>query len=330
MNTKFILFENNTNNIKKDYSYVIMQEAFKINYVKLYEGAKWMEKKYTTNFYNLVCKNNLFLSRIWYRLYFLNTRLIKGEPYIWVFSEWHPIVEKLEIVQWIKRKYKIRTVLIIRNMIVNKKYPTVRNISLIDLMKSFDLVITDEKKDAYLYHLCFLPDPFSVITKRKTKTKVDICFSGKDKGRAELLSLIAEKAEDSGVVYDFRIMEKKVRYMNLQYSEYQPYIEIIKQDMSSNCILEVLQSGQDSCTLRLQEAVCLGKKLLTNNQNVIKEKYYNPQYIHIFNKIDDIDWNFVIERTHVDYGYEGEYSPIHFLKKIDKKLNMNRIGENYD
>ena len=102
----------------------------------------------------------------------------------------------------------------------------------------------------------------------------------------------------------------------------QPYTEIIKQDMQSNCILEIIQPGQSSYTLRFQEAICLGKKLLTNNKEVKNEKYYDPKYIQVFERPEEINWDFVKERIQVDYNYHGEYSPIVFLEKIKRRLEQ--------
>ena len=205
-------------------------------------------------------------------------------------------------------------------MIKNKKYPSVEGKDIDTLKKEYDLIVTDEKQDADMYGLVYLPDPFYNPYKKIPKIINDICFVGADKGREKILSQIAKDAEKNNVKCNFKIIGDRKKRNNLQYVNYMSYTDIIKQDMQSNCILEILQPGQDSYTLRLQEAICLGKKLLTNNTKVIHEKYYDPQYIKVFQKVDEIDWNFVTKQEKVDYKYQGDYSPVIFINIIEQKL----------
>lgn len=302
---------------KTDYPYIIMQEAIIAHTMRMCIEPTILQDKQWRNFYTKLCKKMGYIS---YSI-FLPRKLSKKGKYIFVFNEIHPIIFDLEFIKWVKKKYDVKVVLVIRNMIRNKMHPSISGVDLDKLKEKFDLIVTDEKKDADLYKLFFLPDPFSIICRRKAKIKNDICFIGLDKGRGKILKAISEKAYENNVRANIKIVGKGLKDSLIEYTDYQSYLEIIKQDMESNCILEVLQPGQDSYTLRLQEAVCLGKKLLTNNLSVVNEKYYNPRYIQIFNKVDDINWNFVKERVEVDYKYEGEYSPLIFLEKIEQKLN---------
>lgn len=304
---------------KTDYPYIIMQEAIAAHAMKMCIDPPILQKKQWRDFYTKLCKKMGYMS---YSI-FLPRNLSNKGRYIFVYNEIHPIISDLKFIKWVKKKYDVKVVLVIRNMIKNKKYPSISGVDLDKLKENFDLIVTDEKKDAELYKLFFLPDPFSKIRQKKVKIKNDICFIGLDKGRGKILKAISEKAYENHVRSNIKIVGKGSRDSLIKYTNYQSYLDIMKQDMESNCILEVLQPGQDSYTLRLQEAVCLGKKLLTNNLNVVNEKYYNPKYIQIFNKVGDIDWDFVKERIEVDYEYKGEYSPVVFLEKIEQELDNN-------
>lgn len=317
--TRFILFEICRANLKEDYSYLIHVEAMKSGILKIISTPKKFAKQNVNKFHKQTCTGKTAV--IWYRVYLNGLKLKQNQEYIFLFHDGHPAIENLQFIHWLKKKYKAKCVLIVRNRIPNKKHPAIGNIDLHVLKENFDLVVTDEQIDARLYNLLFMPDPFSTITKRKMKIKYDICFLGVDKGRAKMVSEIAKAAKKNNIDYDFRIVDGgKRKYSELTYVEWQPYLNMLKQDMQSNCILEVLQPGQESCTLRLQEAVCLNKKLLTNNVKIKDEKYYNSQYIQIFESIEKIDWRFVQERIPVNYGYEGEYSPISFLNRIKQEL----------
>ena len=95
-----------------------------------------------------------------------------------------------------------------------------------------------------------------------------------------------------------------------------PYYEVVKEVKKSNCILEVLREGYTSASLRYCEAICYNKKLLTNNKNVVNLPFYNPEYIHIFERPEDIDCDWVKERIPIDYCYDGRFSPTHLIDKI--------------
>ena len=97
-----------------------------------------------------------------------------------------------------------------------------------------------------------------------------------------------------------------------------PYDRILADVLASNCILEVVQEGQNAQTARYYEAICYNKKLLTNNMNVEKLPFYDERYIRVFKTIDDIDFDWIKEKNIIDYGYNNEFSPIKILNKLEK------------
>lgn len=98
------------------------------------------------------------------------------------------------------------------------------------------------------------------------------------------------------------------------------YEEVISDVLSTNCILEFVAKGQKAQTARYYEAVCYNKKLLTNNPSVKDLQFYDPRYIQYFETIDDIDFAWIKKKEKVDYHYNGEFSPIHALEKLEKIL----------
>ena len=69
-------------------------------------------------------------------------------------------------------------------------------------------------------------------------------------------------------------------------SEYIPYKQYMEMAMQSRCIVEIVHSGDPSCTLRPLEAMSLRRKLLTNNPAVRKYSFYRPQNIFIIGQDD--------------------------------------------
>lgn len=325
MKRECIFFQWGRTELKSDYAYVIMLDAIRTGKIRMHLGPHFLRENEWSRKHQDACDKNInILTRLFAHLYIWGEHLNRRKKYIFLFNEWHPALQNSYFLSWIKKKYDVKLVLVLRNMIKNKKHPGVCGKSIEQLKKEFDLIVTDEELDAQLYGFLFLPDPFSTITEKKAKIKYDLCFIGGDKGRAELVSEIAKQAQKENVTYNIKIVDNERKKDNLQHTSYLPYTDIIKQDMQANCILEILQPGQNSCTLRLQEAVCLGKKLLTNNQGVKEERYYVPKYVQVFDSVNEIDWNFVKERMTVDYSYQGEYSPVAFIRRIEKELEEEK------
>lgn len=104
----------------------------------------------------------------------------------------------------------------------------------------------------------------------------------------------------------------------LGFSNGLPYSEVIKKDIHSNCLLEIINPGQTGCTFKMKEAIILNKKLLTNNISVKYLPFYNPNYIHIFNDVSDIDFSWVKKKESVEYNYDNRFSPINLFSKLYK------------
>jgi len=69
-------------------------------------------------------------------------------------------------------------------------------------------------------------------------------------------------------------------------SEYIPYIEYMKMALLSRCLVEIVHTGDTSCTLRPLEAMAIHRKLLTNNPIVRNYTFYCPQNIFILGEDD--------------------------------------------
>lgn len=64
-------------------------------------------------------------------------------------------------------------------------------------------------------------------------------------------------------------------------SDYIPYKKYMEMAMESRCIVEIVHTGDTSCTLRPLEAMAIHRKLVTNNPSVRKYSFYRPQNIFI-------------------------------------------------
>ena len=69
-------------------------------------------------------------------------------------------------------------------------------------------------------------------------------------------------------------------------SDYIPYSRYMEMAIQSRCIVEIVRTGDPSCTLRPLEAMSVRRKLLTNNPAVRNYSFYRPQNIFILGQDD--------------------------------------------
>ena len=196
--------------------------------------------------------------------------------------------------------------------------------------KVFDRIYTVDPSDALKYSIRFWPIPYSIDKQfSNIVNNYDMYFCGVSKGRSELLLHSLQNSVEHGVktAMDIICYNDSADYceykkmINIRTPEqYLSYPAVLKNELSANCILEIVQKGQVALTLRPYEAVVYNKKLLTNNKTILSFKYYNPRYMHYFEKIEDIDWNWVTRKEKVNYEYEGDFSPIYLLQDISENL----------
>lgn len=301
-----------------DYAYIIMSDAVKADRLKYYNVPDYFRNRNNWERYAFICANYPWLAHGYDCYYFPKQN--KQEEYFFYFNDNHPALLNKGFFKRLKDIYIAKTILVLRNPIKNKKYPFFRGRSLGELKDEFDLIVTDEKQDAELYNLYYMPDSFCNPFKRNYPRKYDLYFVGADKKRERILYDISEAALKKGLNVSINVTGTKRISKKINYIDYIDYTDIILGDLQSNCILEILQPGQKSYTLRWQEAVCLNKKILTNNKNIVNEKYYNPKYVKAFENISDIDWDFVNKKEDVNYNYQGDFSPIYFLDTVEEEL----------
>ena len=183
----------------------------------------------------------------------------------------------------------------------------------------FDYLFSFDPDDCQKYGFLYMHQFYTVHPMPDSCTKYDLYYAGVSKGRLETLHNIYNLMVQNEITTIYRITEVKAKeelYDGILYNERIKYNKLVEEDQFCNCILEVMADGQSGATLRYYEAVCYNKKLLTNNKNVVNLPFYDPAYIRVFEKPEDIDWNWVKERIPVDYHYDGRFSPTHLIDKI--------------
>lgn len=202
-----------------------------------------------------------------------------------------------------------------------KTIRTCRASGVIDYVYSFD------KDDCAKYGYSYVGQVYTPPFKQQTaKATSDIYFAGRDKGRYDTLYNIVSKLARDGRSCFVRMPEanesKNTQLSKLLEDNFQtsmiPYDKSVKEMIGSSCILDIVQEGQEGISWRIIEAIYYNKKLLTNNKSILKNKYYNPEYMQYFKDVKDIDFDWVQKPVKVNHHYENDYSAIKFIKELDR------------
>ena len=194
----------------------------------------------------------------------------------------------------------------------------------------WERVLTFDKNDAEEYGFTWFGYSWysSFEEVNPSDKKSDLFYVGFRKGNREgILADIYDTAIANGVNCDFRVVSseesiikpgRSLKYTSKRFA-YPDLISVIK---STNCVLEVLQAGQDTQTIKYYEAVCYGKKLLTNNRHLKELPYYSDDKMKYFERVDDIDWNWIKANDFTEYNYKGEFSPLRIVDFLKKLYNV--------
>lgn len=226
------------------------------------------------------------------------------------------------LLKWLKQKWGSRVVtylILLDSIDVTKERFGWEHVT--DTFSYFDFVASFDKKDAERYNLICFNTPYSARKLEQETPKYDLYFIGDEKGRGDMLEHLAYQARENGVTTLFQLMnyngdctliEKRNRLVG--------YDKMLGYVAQSRCIVEILAEGQEGSSLRYYEAVVYNKKLLTNNKNVLSYDFYDARYIQYFERVEDIDFDWIKEDVDVDYCYDERYSVQAFIDQVKRTL----------
>lgn len=235
----------------------------------------------------------------------------------------------LEYCNYLKHKYpNCKLVLLYRDlkMVTDKLHPNLSNNPIFDIHMSIDAVESD--KYGWIHF-----DEFESkieVPRSSNYPESDIYFAGKAKDRLARLMRAYEIFTNAGLKCKYYLTDvpysKRKDLPGVEYADkFMSYTEMLYHTVNSRCILEINQEEAVGFTSRFLEAIMFNKRLITDNKDVMKSKFYTPENILCVNNIDDINPSFVTNDNLVNYHYKNEFSPIHLIEKIDTEL-VKRYG----
>ena len=244
-------------------------------------------------------------------------------------GDWVEYEDELQIVEYLRSVYKeCKIVLFLQDLVCTKRMKNGKPWDVPVLKEKFDAVISFDHNDCDKYGFIYHHLIFSIgSVETKDSPTSDVYFVGKAKNRLNDILSAYKKLIGAGLVCDFHIagvaIEDRLFSDEIDYEPQITYEENIHRILHTKCILEVMQKDGAGYTQRVCEAVCLDKKLITNNPEIDKAPFYNPALICKYNDAQSIDDDFIRdikENNNVDYNYKDKFSPINFLNFIETLL----------
>ena len=176
---------------------------------------------------------------------------------------------------------------------------------------AWDMIMSYDLNDCHEYGYKYIGFSYysSYTNIQPSKNRSDLYYISSLKGRSEIIKAINNACCDNGVNSLFKLYSLWDHIDGCEMLRKPlPYTKVLSDIMSTNCILEVLPEGQRVQSLRYLEAICYNKKLLSNNVGLKNLPFYDEHYLRIFDKAEDIDWDWVKKKEFVKYESRPEIS----------------------
>lgn len=161
---------------------------------------------------------------------------------------------------------------------------TVNSLKGLKISSHWELLSYD-KVDCLRYNFRYVGSFYHLINNlefcSEEEIVTDLYFVGTNKGRFSFVKLLEKKLQRFGVNTYFVYVSSLRRLFSNKYAAPISYESILGYAMQSKALLDVTRKGQFGLTLRFLEAMYLGKKLVTNNLEIVKYKLYDSSRILI-------------------------------------------------
>ena len=227
---------------------------------------------------------------------------------------------------YLKQKFpNCKLVITFRDLYLSKKR-IFKDLDISNLRRKFDLIMSYDKNDCKKFNMVY----FNLEASRNMNIHLakdypwyDVIFIGRVKGRLDKIIRSYDILNGANLkCYFYVVGETNIRKHGdiIFSSKIMPYEQMLEKTINSRCVLELSQAGEYGFTSRSQEAIMYNKKLITDSSIVKEQRFYPSKDIMFITDVEEIDPNFVKDKSTVDYGYNGEYSPVRLLELIEKSL----------
>lgn len=176
-----------------------------------------------------------------------------------------------------------------------------------DVRKYTDFIVSYDPLEAEKYDIecsidvCY--EPTEDICRRRT-FEYEVYFLGFAKDRLDQIHGVYKYLVKNNVKCKFIICgadpEKRIEGEGLYYSDPISYKENIANINNSKCVLEIVQGGTMSPTIRVAESQAYRRKLITNYERFLEHPVFDNKTGMVFKEPEDINIDFI--RSDIDYS----------------------------
>lgn len=158
-----------------------------------------------------------------------------------------------------------------------------------------DAIYSTDPGDCQTYNLkynhIFYPIEYHMAYSDTHKNR--LFFLGADKNRGPAIKLLKNLLVQSNLDCDIRIISKSknnaylAEIKDLITTTALSYPQYLNEIRNYGILLDIVQQGQQALTMRVLEAIFLSKKLITNNTEIKKHAFYNPNNILVLPDVWD-------------------------------------------
>ena len=316
---KFLLLQNNY------MSYYTLEDVAHLDNVVIFHHKSVSKSRILNLLYNLhnsgrIQKHlELPFKGLWDELLFgqLMERFVPD--YVVFTTSWYSD----HLLSFFRNKCNSKLILRFSDMVV-KSIGTEREATIEKIREQFDGVLVYSEEDAAKYGFTYHSVGYSAICPKllKPRQSYDIVFIGAEKGRIDKIREAYNLFVSAGLscfFYVLMVKEKDRRDDGIVYADsIMPFDEYLSYEYSAKCLFEIVQDGSSGRTYRMMESIIYNKLLITNCQEISHTRYYNRNYVHLYNNISEIDPSFVKNcPNEINYHYAGDFSPLRVLDFIE-------------
>ena len=200
--------------------------------------------------------------------------------------------------------------------------------------QNIDLEMSFDNGEAQKFGMAFCPEYSSIVdlSNHSQYPTCDVFFCGQSKDRYEKLISYYRYLTEKGLKCHFYITEvpesEQIDAEGLFYNCFMPYKEMLCRSFNAKCLLDINQKdAYGGYTSRFYEAIMYNRKLISDNPITKESSFYNPKDILFVSKPEDITDGFINDLDSiVNYNYNGEFSPIRMIERVDGIL-QNRYSK---
>ena len=109
----------------------------------------------------------------------------------------------------------------------------------------------------------------------------NVLFIGRDKGRSDVLHALADQLRGVGAEVELEIIAPPMKLPKYLYERLLTYRQIIDRTKEADILLDYTINPDAGLSLRPMEALFFGKKLITNNREILQADFYRPENIYV-------------------------------------------------